>query len=43
VLFERCFDGRLDLVGAPNQGLRLPLAIVFEWAKLAAAMTARQC
>lgn len=42
-LFERCFDGRLDLVGAPNPGLRLPLAIALEWAKLGVATVARRC
>ena len=42
-LFERCFDGRLDLVGSPNPGLRLPLAIAFEWGKLAVATVGRRC
>lgn len=42
-LFERCFDGRLDLVGAPNPGLRLPLAIALEWAKLGMATVRRPC
>lgn len=42
-LFERCFDGRLDLVGAPNPGLRLPLAIALEWAKLGVATVRRPC
>ena len=42
-LFERCFDGELALVGAPNPGLRLPLAIVFEWTKLAVATVRRDC
>jgi uncharacterized SAM-binding protein YcdF (DUF218 family) len=43
LLFERCFDGRLDLVGSPNPGLRLPLAIALEWAKLARATVRRPC
>lgn len=42
-LFERCFDGRLDLVDAPNPGLRLPLAIGLEWAKLGVSVAARAC
>lgn len=42
-LFERCFDGRLELVGSPNPGLRLPLAIALEWAKLARATAERGC
>ena len=42
-LFERCFHGRLDLVGAPNPKLRLPLAIVLEWAKLGVATVRRSC
>lgn len=41
--FERCFDGELTLVGAPNPGLRLPLAIAFEWTKLAVAAVQRNC
>lgn len=43
MLFERCFDGRLDLVGAPNPGLRLPLAIALEWTKLGVATLRRRC
>jgi uncharacterized SAM-binding protein YcdF (DUF218 family) len=42
-LFERCFDGRLDLVGAPNPVLRLPLAIALEWTKLGVATVRRRC
>ena len=42
-LFERCFDGRLDFVGSPNPGLRLPLAIGLEWSKLAVATIGRRC
>jgi uncharacterized SAM-binding protein YcdF (DUF218 family) len=42
-LFERCFDGRLDFVGSPNPGLRLPLAIALEWAKLGRATVGRGC
>jgi uncharacterized SAM-binding protein YcdF (DUF218 family) len=43
VLFERCFDGRVDLVGSPNPGLRLPLAIALEWGKLVVATVGRRC
>jgi uncharacterized SAM-binding protein YcdF (DUF218 family) len=42
-LFERCFHGRLDLVGTPNPVLRLPLAIALEWAKLGVAAVRRSC
>jgi uncharacterized SAM-binding protein YcdF (DUF218 family) len=42
-LFERCFDGRLALVGAPNPVLRLPLAIGLEWAKLGVATVRSDC
>lgn len=43
MLFERCFHGRLDVVGAPNPGLRLPLAIALEWGKLGVATIRRPC
>jgi uncharacterized SAM-binding protein YcdF (DUF218 family) len=43
LLFERCFPGRLSFVGASNPGLRLPLAIAFEWAKLGVATMRRGC
>jgi len=43
MLFERCFEGRLDLVGSRNPTLRLPLAIVLEWAKLGRATVGRGC
>jgi uncharacterized SAM-binding protein YcdF (DUF218 family) len=42
-LFERCFDGRLDLVGSPNPRWRLPLAIALEWGKLGVATVGRRC
>lgn len=42
-LLERCFDGRLDLVGAPNPGLRLPLSIALEWVKLGVATVRTSC
>ncbi len=42
-LFERCFDGNLAFVASPNPGLRLPLAIGFEWTKLAMATVRRGC
>lgn len=43
MLFERCFDGRLAVVGAPKPGWRLPLAISLEWAKLGVATVGRPC
>ncbi len=43
ILIERCFDGRLDLVGTPNPGLRLPFAIALEWVKLGIATVRRPC
>lgn len=43
LLFERCFRGRLDFVGAANPGLRLPVAIALEWAKLGLATLRRSC
>jgi uncharacterized SAM-binding protein YcdF (DUF218 family) len=43
LLFERCFDGKLAFVGSPNPELRLPLAIAFEWIKLARATVERGC
>lgn len=42
-LFERCFHGRLDVVGTPNPRLRLPLAIGLEWAKLGVTTVGREC
>ncbi|HUQ22279.1 MAG TPA: YdcF family protein [Gaiellaceae bacterium] len=42
-LFQRCFRGKLSLVGAPNPGLRLPLAIAFEWGKLGVTTVRRGC
>jgi uncharacterized SAM-binding protein YcdF (DUF218 family) len=43
LLFERCFRGRLDVVGAPNPGLRLPIGIAPEWPKLGVATVRRSC
>jgi uncharacterized SAM-binding protein YcdF (DUF218 family) len=43
ILFERCFDGELAFVDAPNPRLRLPLAIALEWAKLAVVAVRRGC
>ena len=43
MLFERCFDGRLDLVGSPNPKLGLPVAIALEWAKLGRAAAGSEC
>lgn len=42
-LFERCLDGEVAFVGSPNPGLRLPLAIAFEWIKLGVATVRRGC
>ena len=42
-LFERCFEGELAFVAAPNPRLRLPLAIGSEWAKLGVAAVRRGC
>jgi uncharacterized SAM-binding protein YcdF (DUF218 family) len=43
LLFERCFHGDLAVVRAPNPGVRLPLAIALEWAKLGVATARRDC
>lgn len=43
MLLQRCFDGEIALVGAPNPGLRLPLAIALEWTKLVVATVRRDC
>lgn len=42
-LFERCFDGELAFVGAPNPRLRLPISIALEWVKLGSATVRREC
>ena len=42
-LFERCFQGRLSFIGAPNPVLGLPLAVAFEWAKLGVVTVRRRC
>lgn len=43
LLVERCYDGRLALVGAPQPRWRLPVQIVLEWTKLARAGILRGC
>lgn len=43
LLFERCFDGELGTVAAPNPTWRLPLSIALEWLKLGNAAVARSC
>lgn len=43
LLFERCFDGELALVGARYTWWRVPLAIGFEWLKLVNAGIHRGC
>lgn len=43
LLFERCFDGELGTVAAPNPTWRLPLSIALEWLKLAHAAAVRPC
>lgn len=42
-LLERCFAGELALVGSPNPGLRLPVAIGLEWVKLGVTVVRRDC
>ncbi len=42
-LFERCYGGRLAMVGAPVQWWRWPAAIASEWLKLGVATAARDC
>ena len=43
LLIERCYGGRLALVGARQPRWRLPLQIVLEWGKLARAGILRGC
>ena len=43
LLIERCYQGRLALVGAPIESWRLPIVIAFEWGKLARAGIVRSC
>lgn len=43
LLIERCYGGRLALVGARQPRLRLPVQVVLEWAKLARAGILRGC
>lgn len=43
ILIERCFDGRLALVGARSTWWRLPISITAEWLKLGVAEARRGC
>ena len=43
LLIERCYDGRIAMVGAPLEAWRLPIVIAFEWGKLARAGIVRSC
>lgn len=43
LLIERCFHGRVAMVGAPVTVWRLPLNIAAEWVKLARAEVIRSC
>jgi uncharacterized SAM-binding protein YcdF (DUF218 family) len=43
MLIERCYGGRLAMVGAPIEARRLPVAVGLEWVKLARAEVIRSC
>jgi uncharacterized SAM-binding protein YcdF (DUF218 family) len=44
MLFERCFDGDVDAVGADSPSLYLPLNLLGEWGKLSYQLTVqREC
>lgn len=43
LLVERCFPGRVAMVGAPLEAWRLPFVIALEWGKLARAEAIRSC
>lgn len=43
LLIERCYGGRVAMVGAPIEAWRLPIVIAFEWGKLARAEIVRSC
>lgn len=43
LLIERCYNGRVAMVGAPIEAWRLPLVIALEWGKLARAGIVRSC
>ena len=43
MLFERCYGGRLAMVGAPSPWWRLPVSIGSEWVKLGFAAAKRDC
>lgn len=43
LLIERCYDGRVAMVGAPIEAWRLSVGIALEWGKLARAGIARSC
>jgi uncharacterized SAM-binding protein YcdF (DUF218 family) len=42
MLFERCFKGRVEAVGARYALRRLPLEVLYEWGKLAYALTLKR-
>lgn len=43
LLIERCYGGRVAMVGAPTASWRLPFLITLEWGKLARAGIIRSC
>lgn len=43
LLVERCWDGRVSMVGAPTSIWRLPFLVGTEWIKLARAEVIRSC
>jgi uncharacterized SAM-binding protein YcdF (DUF218 family) len=43
LLVERCYHGRLGVVGSDYSKWRLPLQLSLEWLKLARAEVARRC
>jgi uncharacterized SAM-binding protein YcdF (DUF218 family) len=42
LIFRRCFHGHLYVIGTSSPTLTLPISVVFEWSKLALALTARR-
>jgi uncharacterized SAM-binding protein YcdF (DUF218 family) len=44
MLFDRCYDGTIDAVGAPYPAWTIPKVVLSEWAKLSYALVfARSC
>ena len=43
LLIERCYDGRVAMVGAPAAAWQLPVVVTLEWGKLARAGIIRSC